>query len=502
MADRLAAHIDQALDHPRHPLDPLPIEAVSRRLDALAAQVRKERAILDFPVRDWVPAARTASGETVLNVLVVGVGQTGVAILLGLARDHVSNILGIDALPQGREGPWLGVARMSTLRTPKEVTGPDLGLPSLSFQAWYEAQFGEAAWISLDLIPRTEWARYLAWVRKVLDLPCRNNVRLDAIKPQGPYLTAEVTTERGSEVLLARKIVLATGVDGGGAWHVPAMVGALPRHLWAHSGEEIDFAGLRGKQVAVLGAAASAMDNAATALEHGAALVEQFCRRSQVQAIQPYKWMSFPGFMRHIGEMDDATRWKFLNYILDLREPFTFDAWSRVSRFANYRMVTGVPWRGLTAEGNKVRIHTHRAPRETDFVICGTGVTVDHRLRPELRHFHDQIATWGDRYRPPQGDENERLALYPYLSPSYAFTERVPGSAPRLADIHCFSFAATLSFGPSGAAIRPMKYMVPKLVRALTRELFRADIEHHWRTLQTFDESEFAGFPRDFGSGE
>jgi cation diffusion facilitator CzcD-associated flavoprotein CzcO len=477
-------------------------DEVAQRLDALARQVRKEREMLDFPVRDWVPLQRTARGQIVLNVLVVGLGQGGMAVLLGLARDHVSGILGIDAMPEGQEGPWLGIARMSTLRTPKQVTGPDLGLPSLSFQSWYEAQFGEAAWTALGLIPRTEWARYLSWIREVLDLPCRNGVRLDNIRPEGPYLAAEVSTEQGSEVLLARKIVLATGVDGGGAWHVPEMVRALPAELWKHSGEQIDFANLRGKRVAVLGAAASAMDNAATALEHGAALVEQFCRRSRVQAIQPYKWMSFPGFMRHIGEMDDAIRWRFLNYVLELREPFTFDAWSRVSRFSNYRMVTGRSWRGLAVDGGKVRIETDRGPLETDFLICGTGVTVDHRLRPELRHFHDDIATWGDRYQPPKGEENERLALYPYLSPSYAFTERVAGAAPRLADIHCFSFAATLSFGPSGAAIRPMKYIVPKLVRSITRDLFRADIEQHWKALRDFDENEFVGFPRDFGSTE
>jgi FAD-dependent urate hydroxylase len=488
------------LDSDLHPDQPALLDEAEGRLEVLAGQVRKEREILDFPARNWVPARRTVDGKPVLNVLVVGLGQGGMATLLALAREHVDGILGIDAMPAGREGPWLDIARMSTLRTPKQVTGPDLGLPSLSFQAWYEAQFGEAAWAALGMIPRTEWARYLWWVRGIFDLPCRNGVRLEAIKPQGPYLAAELSAASGSEVLLARKIVLATGVDGGGAWHVPDFVRALPSSSWKHTGEEIDFAALRGKKVAVLGAAASAMDNAASALEHGAASVDQFCRRPRVQAIQPYKWMSFPGFMRHIGEMDDATRWRFMTYILDLREPFTFDAWSRVSRFPNYRMVTGLPWRGLKAEDGRVRIETEGVPFDADFVICGTGVTVDHRLRPELRHFHDSIATWGDRYRPPPGEENERLALFPYLSSAYAFTQRVPGSAPHLADIHCFNFAATLSFGPSGAAIRPMKYMVPKLVRAITRDLFRTDIEHHWRDLQRFDEGEFAGFPTDFGS--
>ena len=43
--------------------------------------------------------------------------------------------------------------------------------------------------------------------------------------------------------------------------------------------DDIDFAALRGKVVGVLGAGASALDNAAVALEHGASRVHLFCRR-------------------------------------------------------------------------------------------------------------------------------------------------------------------------------------------------------------------------------
>jgi len=38
--------------------------------------------------------------------------------------------------PEGREGVWVTFARMPTLRSPKDQTGPDLGLPSLTFEAW------------------------------------------------------------------------------------------------------------------------------------------------------------------------------------------------------------------------------------------------------------------------------------------------------------------------------------------------------------------------------
>ena len=46
--------------------------------------------------------------------------------------------------PKDFEGPWATTARMETLRSPKQLTGPALGLPALTFRAWYEAQFGTA----------------------------------------------------------------------------------------------------------------------------------------------------------------------------------------------------------------------------------------------------------------------------------------------------------------------------------------------------------------------
>ena len=71
-----------------------------------------------------------------------------------------------------------------------------------------------------------------------------------------------------SELLRARRVVLATGIEGSGQWDVPASIrDGLPRRLWAHTREDIDFGALAGKRVAVLGAGASAFDNAATALD-------------------------------------------------------------------------------------------------------------------------------------------------------------------------------------------------------------------------------------------
>jgi hypothetical protein len=120
-------------------------------------------------------------------------------------------------------------------------------------------------------------------------------------------------------------------------------------------------------------------------------------------------------------------------------------------------------------------------------VICGTGIDMSFAGRGELAKCAGNIATWADRYQPPENERNARLSRFPYLADDYAFTERVPGATPWISDIHLFAIASTMSFGPSGSSINAMTTAVPKLVHGLTRGLFRADIEQHWASLSAYD---------------
>jgi hypothetical protein len=45
------------------------------------------------------------------------------------------------------------------------AAGPDMGVPSLTFQSFYEAKYGAAGWAALDKIPKEEWMAYLMWYR-------------------------------------------------------------------------------------------------------------------------------------------------------------------------------------------------------------------------------------------------------------------------------------------------------------------------------------------------
>jgi cation diffusion facilitator CzcD-associated flavoprotein CzcO len=264
-------------------------------------------------------------------------------------------------------------------------------------------------------------------------------------------------------------------------------VKALPPHLRAHAAEAIDFAALRGRVVAVLGAGASAFDNAAVALEAGAKEVHLFCRRAEPMVIQPYRWLTFAGFLRHLHEMPDAWRWRFMSYILGLREGFPQDTYNRVLAFPNFTMHVGRPWTDAREEGGRVVLATPRGDFAADFAICGTGVRMNPSLVPELAGFWDNIALWSDRYTPPPEEADERLAAFPYLAPDSSFVERRPGETPWIRDIHFFGIATTMSFGPAGSSINAMSIAVPRIAAGVTRGLFEADLPRLWADLRAYD---------------
>lgn len=170
-------------------------------LESLSARVRHDLACLDYPARPWVRPHASPQGH-VYDVLIIGGGQSGLAAAFGLMREKVGNILVVDENPAGQEGPWVTYARMVTLRTPKHLISVDLGVPSLTFRAWWEAQYGPEGWEALGKIPRGDWMRYLIWYRERLGIPVRNEAKAVLIEP----LERELFRVRVEGVLLAGQI--------------------------------------------------------------------------------------------------------------------------------------------------------------------------------------------------------------------------------------------------------------------------------------------------------
>ena len=467
---------------------PVPMQGMSDGLAALAAQVRADLVKIAHPSQPWLTPVTGPDARPALDVLIVGGGQSGLAIAFALKRSMVTNILVLDKAEEGREGPWLTYARMPTLRSPKEFTGPDLDIPCLTYQSWHEARFGDQSWRDLDLIPRENWAAYLSWYRHVLALPVRNDCQVIDISPAADGLLQATVRRSGSEeTLYARKIVLATGQEGMGDWGIPEPLRHLPVTRCVNSAAVIDFDALRGTRVAVIGAGASAFDNAAMALEAGAAAVHLLCRRAEIQVVQPYRWLTFRGFLRHFSELDDVWRWRFMRAILELREGFPQHTYDRCARHAAFDLQEGAPVEAARETSDGIVLRTPQGEITCDFVISATGIAMDFASRPELKRFADNIARWSDRYMPPPDEQNPRLGTFPYLADDYAFCERTPEQTPWISNIHLFAIASTMSFGASGSSINAMTTAVPKLVHGLTRGLFRADIDKYWAAFQAYD---------------
>jgi FAD-dependent urate hydroxylase len=456
-------------------------------LERLECRVLKDLEFINYPSRSWVPP-RFDGGKPVFDVIIVGAGQCGLATAFGLLREKITNILVLDSQPSGKEGPWKTYARMRYLRTPKEMTGLDFGIPSLTLRAWYEAQYGEPAWQSTERISRELWQDYLDWFRKVLALPVRNLTLVQRIAPHGDFISVLTDVDGRSETLVARKVVLASGLPGNGEWFVPDDIKKnISVDRYAHASEDINFNDLAGKRVGVIGSGASAFDNAATALQYGAARVEVCARRSSILTINLSNWMQFTGFLAHYADMSESQKWAFTSFILDRNQPPTQETFDRCRYHSNFVLNTGCGLRRAEMDmDGSVAIKTSGGDFKFDFLIVATGYRIDLSCRSELSGLADAIALWGDRFTPPPGLESKYVAAFPYLGPSYEFLEKIPGTAPFLRNIHNFTFGAMPSLGISGSSITGMKYGTARLVAGITRQIYLDDVASHQSSLETY----------------
>ena len=453
---------------------------------ALSRRVEAELDLFTYPMQDWVRPVRGPDGALVHNVVVVGGGQAGLAVAFGLRQERISGVVVLDENPDGQEGPWITYARMITLRTLKFLTGPDLGVPSLTFRRWHAAVYGAAAWDSLVRIDKADWMRYLVWFRQTLKLPVRNNVRVLSIEPSGLFWTLRLNTPTGLEVVLTREVVLATGLEGAGTRRVPDFVrDGLPRDVWAHTADRMDFASLRGQRIAVIGGGASAYDNAATALEHGAARVDILIRRATIPMANPFRALESSGFWRNFADLDDATRWRFMHRLLSLPMPPPQDSVDRVMRHANVAVHYATP---VLDAVPGIRLRTPSGWCETDFLILGTGFGADLDDRPELASCVAQIATWSDRYAPPDDRANAAMGRYPYVGPGFELQEKAPGAMPGLRRIRMFNHGAMVSSGPVATGLNGMPFGLARLIKHMSCDFLRDQAGALLAEFETYDE--------------
>ena len=412
------------------------------------------------------------------NVAIIGGGQTGCALSWALRRAGVGKVTILEAAPnEQRAGIWLNAARMNLLRTPKGLPGPELGVPALGFQSWYEARHGQDAYAAIDRVPRVIWAEYLSWYKHFLNISPRYDTRVVLIAPAGDRFRLHLETPDGSKVETARKIVLATGFAGGGGKFVPSVLtNNLTPDLYAHTEDPIDFTPLRGKVVGVIGAAAAAFDAAGVALEQGAAAVHLFARRDTIAATPVIRARGFAGAYDNYYQLPDADRWhQAIRYFAAGSTP-TIDAVERAVKHPNFHLHLSAPWTNATARDG-VETTIGRTTYRLDFVIAGTGYSPDIASRAELGDLGAQVLRWRDRYIPPPGEEDEFLGLHPYLGAGHELLEKNLGAAPMLHNIHVQNPSGFLSFGLPIGDVPSMKRDIPIIVGRISSDLMRSDLD-------------------------
>lgn len=413
------------------------------------------------------------------NVAIVGGGQTGCALAFALRRAGIGKVTILEAAPnEDRAGIWLNAARMNMLRTPKTLPGPELGIPALSFQAWYEARHGQDAYDSIERIQRTDWAEYLSWYKRFLGIAPRYNTHLARVEPADDHFRLHLETPAGSTTETARKIILATGFRGGGDNFIPDVLkNNLPHSRYSHTDDTIDFALLRGKTVGVIGAAASAFDAAGLALEHGAAAVHLFCRRDAIPATPVIGARFFAGAIDNYHQLSDADRWNHAVRFFRAGSMPTTDAIERAVKFPNFHLHLSAPWSNAVERDGQAETTIKGTTYRLDHVIAGTGYSGDLATRPELQDFAGQIMRWRDCYAPAPTEQDEMLGAYPYLGAGHEFIERTLGASPLLKHIHVQNPSGFVSLGLPIGDIPCMKRDIPVITSRISADLFNGELE-------------------------
>lgn len=467
-----------------------------RGLAALEARVARDTEWLNLPPRNWVPPLRRA-GTTVLDVAVIGAGMNGIAAAGALIFKGIRNIAVLEERAPGQEGPWMTTARMDTLRSPKTLPGPCFGIPSLTFRAWHEARFGEAAWGALYKIPNAMWQDYLSWLQQALALPVRHGVRLVRVSPEGGLLRLALDTPDGPQSLLARHVVMATGRAGAGGLVWPSFVPLdLVPDLAIQACERLDFAPLVGKSLGVIGAGASAWDNAATALEGGAASATLYVRSETLPQINKGRGSTSPAYFNAWDALTAAQRWDLMSYMLDVRSPPPHETVNRALRQPNFAIHLGAPTLGARREGGQVVLTLGGAnPREVahDFLVVATGYRVDMDHVPELAEFAPHIARFADHHTPAR--PRPELATFPFLGPGFELLPRTPAAPPELSRIHLMNHGALAALGAISSDIPGVMVAGERVATAILRAVMQVEWPAIRAELEAFNEPELQGTP-------
>ena len=449
---------------------------------------------LNLPANNWVPQRPAPNGDTLLDVLVVGGGMCGLTAAFALRRLGISNLRVIDAAPPGRQGPWRTFARMRTLRSPKHLTGPAMGLPNLSFRAWYEAQFGDAAWEDLGRIPTSMWADYVDWYGRVTGANVDFNVRLAGIEVSDNCIIANLQSVSGESICHARRIVLATGREALAAPRIPPPLAPFLGETVFHTFDAPRSEQFAGRRVAVIGLAASAFDYAGLALESGASHVTIVGRKSAIPSINKAKQIVYPGFTIGFADLPDLQKLEIFAEIFEPGIAPPRDSVLRVTKHPNLEIRLNCEITTARKADGALEMETTSGAITADIVVLGTGFRVDVAADRALAAHAPHIKTW--QHTVPDRPDFGELLDFPYLGPGFEFqpvSDAPEATAHMLNAMHCFNHTAMISLGNLANDIPAVSDGAERLAQAIARSLFLEDRDLHRQNLAGYVERELLG---------
>lgn len=307
----------------------------------------------------------------------------------------------------------------------------------------------------------------------------RYGTQLMRIEPANGCFRLHLEINGRPNVETSRKVVLATGFTGNGGAYLPPVLAKLPEMMRSHTQDAIDFGALRGKTVAVVGAAAAAFDAAGMALENGAAAVHLFARRREIASVPISRLRGYAEAYDHYRQLPDAIRWHQAIRFRQAGSTPTLDAIQRTVAFPHFHLHLAAPWHKADMADGQVVAYASDGTFRFDHVTAGTGYFVNPSARPEIAAFADKILLWRDQYVPSAEEKDEFLGSHPYLGEGHEYLEKVPSSAPFLRDIHAHNPAGFVSFGLPIGDIPSMRRDIPLVAARISRDLFLADLDQH-----------------------
>jgi len=112
-----------------------------------------------------------------------------------------------------------------------------------------------------------------------------------------------------------------------------------------------------------------------------------FCRRTSHSREQVYRWCITAAFLRHFRDLDNATRWRFMHYILNTRIGMPLETWNWANRCLNFKLHKNSDWKGAKLFEKGIRIETSLGFFDADFIISCVGHDPDVQKRGEPAGF-------------------------------------------------------------------------------------------------------------------